>query len=122
MERLKTESVTRFWRRLQEPPEPAELEILTNRFRKSVDMFKATPSAAEELVHVGEAPVDKTIDLTELAAMTTVTGLILNLDEVLTSHEPHTQQHDHEYSPRLSQSRIAISRDCCPGDVTVWNR
>ncbi len=35
------------------PPEPAELEILTNRFRKSVDMFKATPSAAEETCSCG---------------------------------------------------------------------
>jgi hypothetical protein len=64
-------------------PRPEELAILKARFQRSLDVFRNDPSAAEELVHVGEIGVDKSLDVCELAALTTVTSLILNLDEVV---------------------------------------
>jgi hypothetical protein len=36
------------------------------------------------LLNVGESPRDKRLNATELAAWTTVTGVILNLDETIT--------------------------------------
>ena len=38
----------------------------------------------DKLLSVGEAPVDSTLDRTELAAYAGVMNVILNLDEVLT--------------------------------------
>jgi hypothetical protein len=64
-------------------PRPEELAILKQRFENSLSVFQANPTAAAELVHVGEFAVDEKLNLPELAAFTTVTSLILNLDEVV---------------------------------------
>ena len=41
--------------------------------------------AAEKLLTAGESPRDKHLNVAELAAYTTAAGVILNLDEVITS-------------------------------------
>lgn len=50
---------------------------------RSLEIFRNDPSAAHDLVHVGEFVVNEKLDVCELAAGTTVTSLILNLDEVV---------------------------------------
>ena len=64
-------------------PQPEELAVLNRRFKDSLKVYENDPSAAIELVSVGEFAVDKTLHVNELAAFTTVTSVILNLDEVL---------------------------------------
>ncbi len=64
-------------------PQPEELAVLKRRFENSLGVYSNDPTAANELVHVGEFAIDETLNVNELAAFTTVTSLILNLDEVL---------------------------------------
>jgi len=64
-------------------PRPEELAVLERRFQKSLEVFRSDPAAASELVKVGETAVNEILDVGELAALTTVTSLILNLDEVV---------------------------------------
>ncbi len=65
-------------------PEPEEVQILERRFALSLAAFHQNPDAATQLIHEGEFPIDDQLDPIELAAFTTVTSLILNLDEVIT--------------------------------------
>ncbi len=65
-------------------PQPEELAVLERRFHRSLEIFRNDHAAARELIHVGEFSVNETLDVCELAALTTVTSLILNLDEVVT--------------------------------------
>lgn len=64
-------------------PRAEELALLARRFDRSLLVYRSDPSAASELVHVGEFNVNTSLDMCELAAFTTVTSLILNLDEVV---------------------------------------
>ena len=64
-------------------PRPEELTLLKGRFERSLELFRNDPSAAGKLLHVGETKVNAAHDETQIAAMTTVTSLILNLDEVV---------------------------------------
>jgi mono/diheme cytochrome c family protein len=65
-------------------PKPAELRILAAGYQHHLDDFRADPKAAEKLVKVGEAPRNPKLDVSELAAYTAMTNLILNLDETIT--------------------------------------
>jgi hypothetical protein len=65
-------------------PRPAELRILVNGLRHHLDEFRAAPEAARKLTSVGESPQGGRFDEGELAAYTSVVGLILNLDEAIT--------------------------------------
>ena len=49
-----------------------------------LERFQQDPATAEELVLIGEDPVDERHDKSELAAYTAMTSLILNLDETIT--------------------------------------
>jgi hypothetical protein len=64
-------------------PRPEEMAVLERRFQKSLKIFRNDPVAASELIKVGETAVNENLDVGELAAMTTVTSLILNLDEMV---------------------------------------
>lgn len=64
-------------------PRPEELAVLVRRYHRSLEVFRNDPSAAHDLVHVGEFRVNEQLDVCDLAAFTTVTSLILNLDEVV---------------------------------------
>jgi hypothetical protein len=72
--------------RLVTAREPAthELEILCNRYRRNLELYRERPESAVELSRSGEYPVDDSLDPCELAALTTVTCVLLNLDEVIT--------------------------------------
>ncbi len=65
-------------------PKPAEARILADSFRRFLDRYQTAPEDADRLVKVGESPVDMKLDVSELAAYTTVASLILNLDETIT--------------------------------------
>jgi len=64
-------------------PKEAESEILIDAFRQNLDLFKSRPDAALKYVSSGEYPRDAGLDVTELAAYTSVTSLILNLNETV---------------------------------------
>ena len=65
------------------PPKAAETTILMNAFRRNLEQFKAKPDAALKYVGSGEYPRDTKLDVSELAAYTSVTSLILNLNETV---------------------------------------
>jgi hypothetical protein len=59
-----------------------ELASLLKTLRFLLDEYAANPAAAKELVEVGEAPHDETLDVVETAAYAGLMNAILNLDEV----------------------------------------
>jgi hypothetical protein len=73
-----------FRRILARSPDAAENQQLQGSLVNYRVHFQRFPSAAQELIHVGESPVDAGRDAIELAARTTLVSLILNLDETLT--------------------------------------
>ena len=64
-------------------PRPEEVTVLTDVYTADLKKFRADPAAAQKLLAVGESPRNPALDPSELAAWTTVAGVILNLDEVL---------------------------------------
>ena len=60
--------------------ELATIESVFNKFRKK---YEDSPEAASKLISVGESPVNKTINASELAAYTMAASLLLNMDETL---------------------------------------
>ena len=69
--------------RVKEGGHDIPIDVIRRRFHRSLEIFRIDSSAARELVHVGEFSVNENLDVSELAAFTTVTSLILNLDEVV---------------------------------------
>jgi len=65
-------------------PEKAEVEILRRVADDAIAKYSKDRAAASKLVHVGEYPRLATLDVSELAAWTTVAGVLLNLDEAIT--------------------------------------
>jgi len=64
-------------------PKSAEAAVLEDAFLENLELFKAKPEAALKYVSHGEYPRDEKLDVSELAAYTSVTSLILNLNEVV---------------------------------------
>jgi hypothetical protein len=73
-----------FFRALGRKPTPEERRALDGLYRKNLARFQAAPASAQQLAHVGEAPVAANEPAAELAAMTTVARAILNLHETIT--------------------------------------
>lgn len=69
---------------LARPPEKKELAILEKTYREQKKNFAEDKKAAEELLAVGESPRPKDLDVVELAAMTGVANVLLNLNETIT--------------------------------------
>ena len=65
-------------------PASREEEILRRALRSNLADFRWHPEAAKLLIATGDSRPDPTLDPAELAAMTTVASLILNLDEAVT--------------------------------------
>ncbi|MGE3806138.1 MAG: DUF1553 domain-containing protein, partial [Gemmataceae bacterium] len=79
------ERLTYMFRRvLARPPRPLELKILANGYQFHLAEFRKDEAAARQLIEQGESKVDRKIEVAELAAATTIAGLILNLDETIT--------------------------------------
>jgi hypothetical protein len=62
----------------------AESRTLLDSFQYYRDSYQTDPEAARKLVSHGEYPRNEKLNVSELAAYTTVASLILNLDELLT--------------------------------------
>ncbi len=69
---------------LARPPEKKELAVLEKTYREQKATFAQDKKAAEDLLTVGESPRPKDIDAAELAAMTGVANVLLNLNETIT--------------------------------------
>ncbi len=69
---------------LARPPERAERRTLLRTFEEQRAAFAADPKAAKELLGVGESPCPAGLDPIELAAMTGVANVLLNLNETIT--------------------------------------
>jgi hypothetical protein len=69
---------------LARKPAPAELEVLRQIFREGLAKYRSDKPAALKLLSVGESPRDPELDTAEVAAWSTVAGVILNLDEAVT--------------------------------------
>ena len=65
-------------------PQAKELTVLRDTLNAELLDYKRHEDRAQALLANGEAPVNPTLDKTELAAWTTVAGMILNLDETMT--------------------------------------
>ena len=73
-----------FRRALFRPVQPKELAVLAALQRKSLADYTSDKASAKDLVSVGETPVPKNIDVSELASWTSVARTILNLSETIT--------------------------------------
>jgi hypothetical protein len=65
-------------------PSNREADVLRDLLRQRREGFARDRQAAAALVAVGESPRNRNLDVAELAAWTTVTSVILNLDETIT--------------------------------------
>jgi hypothetical protein len=65
-------------------PDASEIKTLSELHKRNLARFKVDPASASQLVRVGEKPLSPGISPPELAAMATVTRVILNLHEVIT--------------------------------------
>lgn len=66
-------------------PHPQETAVLLEALQKYRDRFRSHPESARQLIRIGEYPVNEALNPVELASYTTLTSLILNLDEVICS-------------------------------------
>jgi hypothetical protein len=63
--------------------EPAQRGILEKTIDRELDHFGADKAAAEKLVKIGDLPMPKDADVSELAAWTSLANVILNLNETI---------------------------------------
>ena len=64
-------------------PKRGELELLKGGYERRLALFLDQPKAAEQLLGQGESPFDGLLGQAEVAALTTVANVILNLDELI---------------------------------------
>jgi len=69
---------------LARPPARQELEVLERTFRQQHENFTQDKTGAEALLKVGDSPRPPDLDVVQLAAMTGVAGVLLNLNETIT--------------------------------------
>ncbi|MBI3836481.1 MAG: PSD1 domain-containing protein [Planctomycetia bacterium] len=65
-------------------PNERELSILRQIVEQNLAKYRQNPAAANKLIGIGESPRPSEIDPIELAAWTTVSNVLLNLDETIT--------------------------------------
>ena len=65
-------------------PSKAQTQILLDGFRFNLDRYQTDRKAAQSLLRQGESPRNTKLDVSQLAAYTTVASLILNLDAAVT--------------------------------------
>ena len=75
-----------FNRALARKPEAQELKLLKNLYYKQIDRYTKDTLAAEKLISAGETPVPKDLPISEVAAWTSVSRVILNLHETITRY------------------------------------
>ncbi len=65
-------------------PDNDELKLLTDLHGESLAHFKADPNAANALLKIGDSPTPRNANVVDLAAMSNVARVIMNLHEVIT--------------------------------------
>jgi hypothetical protein len=73
-----------FMQALDRKPTDAERRVLASLHAATLADFQANRQGAQSLIRTGEAPVERDLKPTELAAMTVLTRAILNLHETIT--------------------------------------
>ncbi|MFM7818029.1 MAG: DUF1553 domain-containing protein, partial [Verrucomicrobiota bacterium] len=81
---LKRQILRAFRHTLGRPPQSDELTVLRRTYDTQLATFQADPEAAAALLKVGESPVPASASMPELAAMTAVASVLLNLNETIT--------------------------------------
>ena len=76
--------VRAFRHTLGREPQSDEVSVLRKTYAQQLENFKNDSEAADALLKVGESPVPENADAAELAAMTTVANVLLNLNETIT--------------------------------------
>lgn len=76
--------VRAFRHALGRPPESSEISVLRHTHDAQLATFQADKTAAESLLKVGESPRPESVPPAELAAMTAVANVLLNLNETIT--------------------------------------
>jgi hypothetical protein len=76
--------VRAFRHTLGRPPQADELKVLQQTHDQQLANFRANTKAAEELLKVGESKAPADANPAELAAMTAVANVLLNLNETIT--------------------------------------
>ena len=66
------------------PARPQEMAVLRALYERERAAFEEEPERATALVGVGKAPANPDLDPRELAALSTVASVILNMDETIT--------------------------------------
>lgn len=64
-------------------PNAAELEVLTKRLARLRERFAKDADEAKKLIAVGESKADPRVNVTDLAAYTSLASVMLNLDETI---------------------------------------
>ena len=62
----------------------SELAILKNAYKEQLKQYTKNPAEADKLLAVGESKVNEKLNKVELAALTMVANIVLNLDEAVT--------------------------------------
>jgi hypothetical protein len=65
-------------------PDKDEQAILSAAYAEHLKKYREKPETAKKLISIGEMKPDPTLNAEELASLTMVANLVLNLDEVLT--------------------------------------
>jgi Protein of unknown function (DUF1553)/Protein of unknown function (DUF1549)/Concanavalin A-like lectin/glucanases superfamily/Planctomycete cytochrome C len=65
-------------------PDADETDKLLSLYQRQAEVFQRDPRKAADLLAVGASPLDASLTGPELAAWTTVCGVLLNLDEMIT--------------------------------------
>ena len=81
---LQRQILRAFRHTLGRPPQDDELAVLRRTYDTQLATFQAEPEAAAALLKVGESPVPASASMPELAAMTAVANVLLNLNETIT--------------------------------------
>ncbi|HSU66129.1 MAG TPA: DUF1549 and DUF1553 domain-containing protein, partial [Tepidisphaeraceae bacterium] len=69
---------------LNRKPRPEEADVLLSLYRKHLAEYTQDKGAAAKLLGVGDAEAPKDLDVSELAAWTSVARVVLNLSETIT--------------------------------------
>ncbi|MEM9159626.1 MAG: DUF1553 domain-containing protein [Verrucomicrobiota bacterium] len=69
---------------LARPPKTNTLQLLEKSFGEYQDYYRGSPERTKSLTSIGAAPADPSLQLHDLAAMTMVANVLLNLDETVT--------------------------------------
>ncbi|MEM8679760.1 MAG: DUF1553 domain-containing protein, partial [Planctomycetota bacterium] len=83
-ELIEDQIVFAFRRALARTPSVDEQAVLTRGYHRYLQRFQSHPKQAEKLLTMGTASRDESLNAAELAALTTVANVLLNLDETIT--------------------------------------